>query len=234
MERLDRKKIPVRGLWWKLTGIALVLYSVIAGLLIDVPELPVIHQTIRNLFYHVCMWFGMFVMYGTALVYSIKYLANYKLDDDLYASGAVYTGLFFGTLGLLTGMLWAKFTWGDFWTNDPQLNGAAVSMMAYLAYAILRGSIDEAALRARVSAIYNIFAFMLLIIFLGVLPRLAQSSLHPGKGGNSSTMEGLDITMRMVFFPAALGWILIGIWLLQLHVRKTAIMRGVKLKNEEL
>jgi heme exporter protein C len=226
MERLTETKIPVKGLWWKLTGLVLVLYSVIAGLLIDVPQLPVIHQSIRNLFYHVCMWFGMFVMYGTALVYSIKYLARYRLEDDLYVSGAVYTGLFFGTLGLLTGMLWAKFTWGDFWTNDPQLNGAAVSMMAYLAYAVLRSSIDEVAMRARISAVYNIFAFMLLVIFLGVLPRLADSSLHPGKGGNSSTMEGLDMTMRMVFWPAVIGWILIAVWLLTLNVR----YRKLKLK----
>jgi heme exporter protein C len=226
MERLTETKIPVKGLWWKLTGLVLVLYSVIAGLLIDVPQLPVIHQSIRNLFYHVCMWFAMFVMYGTALVYSIKYLARYRLEDDLYASGAVYTGLFFGTLGLLTGMLWAKFTWGDFWTNDPQLNGAAVSMMAYLAYAVLRSSIDEVAMRARISAVYNIFAFMLLVIFLGVLPRLADSSLHPGKGGNSSTMEGLDMTMRMVFWPAVIGWILIAVWLLTLNVR----YRKLKLK----
>lgn len=224
----------IKGMWWKILGLALVLYSIVAGLLIEVPVLPVIHQTIRNLFYHVSMWFAMFVMLGTSLVYSIRYLSGFKIKNDLWASGAAYTGIFFGILGLLTGMVWAKFTWGDFWTNDPQLNGAAVSMMAYLAYAILRGSIDEAALRARISAIYNIFAFMLLIIFLGVLPRLAQSSLHPGKGGNSSTMEGLDITMRMVFYPAALGWILIGIWLLQLHVRKTAIIRGINLKNEEL
>ena len=224
----------IKGMWWKLLGLALVLYSIVAGLLIEVPVLPVIHQTIRNLFYHVSMWFAMFVMLGTSLVYSIRYLSGFKNKNDLWASGAAYTGIFFGILGLLTGMVWAKFTWGDFWTNDPQLNGAAVSMMAYLAYAILRGSIDEAALRARISAIYNIFAFMLLVIFLGVLPRLAESSLHPGKGGNSSTMEGLDVTMRMVFYPAALGWILIGIWLLQLYVRKTAILRGVNLNNEEL
>lgn len=224
----------IKGMWWKLLGIALVLYSIVAGLLIEVPVLPVIHQTIRNLFYHVPMWFAMFIMLGTSLVYSIKYLSGFKVKNDLWASGAAYTGIFFGILGLLTGMVWAKFTWGDFWTNDPQLNGAAVSMMAYLAYAILRGSIDEAAMRARISAIYNIFAFMLLVIFLGVMPRLAQSSLHPGKGGNSSTMGGLDPTMRMVFFPAAVGWILIGIWLLWLHVRRTAIMRGVNLNNEEL
>ncbi len=213
----------IKGLWWKVSGLILILYSIIAGLLIEVPPLPVIHQTIRNLFYHVPMWFAMFIMLGTSLVYSIKYLSSLKLKDDLMASQAVNTGLFFGIMGLLTGMIWAKFTWGDFWTNDPQLNGAAVSVMAYIAYTILRGSIDERSLRARVSAVYNIFAFMLLVIFLGILPRLADSSLHPGKGGNSSTMGDLDPMMRLVFYPAAIGWIIVAFWILEIRKRKKII-----------
>ena len=218
----------IKGIWWKLAGPALILYSVIAGQLIDVPDLPVIRDTIRNLFYHVPMWFVMFTMFGTSLVYSIRYLSGFKPEHDLIASESVNNGIFFGIMGLTTGMVWAKFTWGDFWTNDPQLNGAAVSMMAYLAYTILRSSIDEKAMRARISAVYNIFAFMLLVIFLGVLPRLADSSLHPGKGGNSSTMEGLDITMRMVFYPAAIGWIITAFWLLQIRTRKRKLMQVVK------
>jgi len=217
----------IKGMWWKITGIVLILYSIIAGLLIDVPDLPVIRETIRNLFYHVCMWFAMFTMFGTSLVYSIKYLSGFQLKDDLKASETVYTGIFFGILGLVTGMIWAKFTWGDFWTNDPQLNGAAVSMMAYMAYVVLRSSIDEQSKRARISAVYNIFAFMLLVIFLGVLPRLADSSLHPGKGGNSSTMEGLDMKMRMVFYPAVAGWIIVAFWLTQLRLRKRMLMNNV-------
>jgi heme exporter protein C len=217
----------IKGLWWKLTGLGLILFSIIAGQLVGVPDLPVIRETIRNLFYHVPMWFTMFAMFGTSLVYSIKYLSGNKLKNDIMASESVYNGIFFGILGLITGMVWAKSTWGDFWTNDPQLNGAAVSMMAYLAYAILRSSIDEKAMRARISAVYNIFAFMLLVIFLGVLPRLADSSLHPGKGGNSSTMEGLDLTMRLVFYPAAIGWIIISYWILQIRTRKRRLLQSV-------
>ncbi|PKP03018.1 MAG: ABC transporter permease [Bacteroidetes bacterium HGW-Bacteroidetes-9] len=217
----------MKGLWWKLTGLGLILFSIIAGQLVGVPDLPVIRETIRNLFYHVPMWFTMFAMFGTSLVYSIKYLSGNKLKNDIMASESVYNGIFFGILGLITGMVWAKSTWGDFWTNDPQLNGAAVSMMAYLAYAILRSSIDEKAMRARISAVYNIFAFMLLVIFLGVLPRLADSSLHPGKGGNSSTMEGLDLTMRLVFYPAAIGWIIISYWILQIRTRKRRLLQSV-------
>lgn len=217
----------IKGMWWKITGIVLILYSIIAGQLIEVPDLPVIRETIRNLFYHVCMWFAMFTMFGTSLVYSIRYLSGFKPKDDLHASEAVYTGIFFGILGMVTGMIWARFTWGDFWTNDPQLNGAAVSMMAYLAYVVLRSSIDEQSKRARISAVYNIFAFMLLVIFLGVLPRLADSSLHPGKGGNTSTMEGLDLTMRMVFYPAVIGWIIMAFWLKSLRLRMRKLINNV-------
>lgn len=218
----------IKGMWWKITGIVLILYSIIAGQLIEIPDLELIRESSRNLFYHVPMWFAMFIMYGTSLVYSIKFLSGFKLKDDLAASEAVHTGIFFGIIGLITGMIWAKFTWGDFWTNDPQLNGAAVSMMAYLAYVVLRSSIDEQSKRARISAVYNIFAFMLLVIFLGVLPRLAESSIHPGVGkGESSTMSGLDFKMRLVFYPAIVGWIIIAFWLKQLHTRKSKLINNI-------
>ncbi|MFH1118441.1 MAG: cytochrome c biogenesis protein CcsA [Bacteroidota bacterium] len=220
----------IKGMWWKIAGPGLILFSVIAGQLVEVPDLPVIRDTIRNLFYHVPMWFTMFTMFGTSLVFSIKYLSGNKPGDDLVASESVYNGIFFGIMGLITGMIWAKFTWGDFWTNDPQLNGAAVSMMAYLAYTVLRSSIDEKAMRARISAVYNIFAFMLLVIFLGVLPRLAESSLHPGKGGNSSTMEGLDLNMRLIFYPAAIGWIITAYWILQIRTRKRRLVLNINQK----
>lgn len=218
----------IKGMWWKLTGLVLILYSVIAGQFVKVPELPLIHETIRNLFYHVCMWFSMFTMFGTSLVYSVKYLSGAKQNDDIMASESVYNGIFFGLMGLITGSVWARFTWGDFWTNDPQLNGAAVSMMAYLAYAILRSSIDEKAMRARISAVYNIFAFMLLVIFLGVLPRLADSSLHPGAGrGDTSTQMDLDPNMRMVFYPAVIGWLIVAFWVLQIRARKRRLLQNV-------
>lgn len=212
-----------KGWLWKISGLLLVFYSIIAGLLIHVPELPVVHQTIRNLFFHVPMWFAMFFMFGTSLVYSIRYLGSMKLKDDLVACQSVSTGLLFGVLGLLTGMIWAKFTWGDFWTNDPQLTGSSVSVIAYVAYLILREAIDENALRAKISAVYNIFAFMLLAIFLGILPRLADSSLHPGKGESPSPMGDLDPMMSLVFFPAAIGWILLAYWVLDIRKRKRII-----------
>lgn len=209
--------------WWKLLAVALIVYSIIAGFLIKIPELPIIRESIRNLFFHVVMWFAMMVIFATSLIRSLRYLASFDMKHDRVAIQCVNVGLFFGLLGIVTGMEWANFTWGTPWTNDPQLNGAAVTILAYFAYLVLRRSIDEEQKRARIAAVYNIFAFVMLIVFIGVLPRLAQGSLHPGKGGSPMTVAHLDMTMRFVFYPAILGWILIGFWLVQIRVRLARI-----------
>lgn len=210
----------MRKNWWKWLGVLLLTYTIIAGFLIPVPELPIIRESIRNLFFHVCMWFSMIACFGTSMVYSIRYLSGFKEEDDWVANEASHVGLLFGTLGIVTGMIWANFTWGRPWVNDPQLNGAAVCMMVYLAYRVLRNSLDEEHKRAKVSAVYNIFAFVILIIFLFILPRLAEGSLHPGKGGDQQmTVKELDNKMRLVFYPAILGWIILGAWILQLRIR---------------
>jgi heme exporter protein C len=204
----------------KIIAIVFLAYTVVAGLLIDVPELPIIRESIRNLFFHVCMWFSMIFMFGTSMVFSIRFLHKFNETDDIIASEAVNTGILFGVLGLSTGMVWAKNTWGSYWTNDPLLNGAAVTMLVYLAYMVLRNSMDEINKRARVSAVYNIFAFVILILFLFILPRMAESSLHPGKGKDAQmTVKELDNTMRLVFYPAIIGWISLGLWILNIRIR---------------
>ena len=205
--------------WWKLLGILLVMYSIIAGFLIKVPDLDMIHQSIRNLFFHVVMWFSMMVMFIISIVSSIRYLSTFDMKFDRLAAHSVNVGLLFGMMGIVTGMEWANFTWGTPWTNDPQLNGAAVTILAYFAYLVLRSSLDEDHKRARIASVYNIFAFVLLIVFIGILPRIANNSLHQAAGGNASTMATLDNSLRIVFYPAIIGWILIGCWIIQIRLR---------------
>ena len=129
----------------------------------------------------------------------------------------------------MTGMIWAQFTWGRFWISDPKLNGAAVGIFMYFAYIVLRGSIEDIHKRAKVSAVYNIFAFVLLIVFILILPRLANASIHPGKEGNPVLPMELDPEMRFVFYPAMIGWILLCIWIWSIRVR----MRELKNRLED-
>jgi heme exporter protein C len=209
----------MRKIWWKILATALVLYATIGGLLFGVPHLAILNETIRNLYFHVPMWFAMIVLFGISVFYSIKNLSTQNPEYDLRAVESANVGVIFGFLGVTTGALWANYTWGQFWSFDPKQNFAAISILLYFAYFILRNAIDEEQKRAKIAAIYNIFAFPMMVVLLFVLPRL-QDSLHPGNGGNPGfNSYDLDSRMRMVFYPAVIGWILIAYWIYTLRLR---------------
>lgn len=213
--------------WWKVLCVVFLLYTIIGGFLMPVPALEILHESIRNLYFHVTMWFGMMTIFIVSAVYSIKYLGSQQRDHDIIASEAATVGLLYGTLGLCTGSIWARYTWGSFWSNDPKELCAAIAWLIYLAYFVLRNSFTDMDKRARVSAVYNIFAFALMVPILFVIPRLTDS-LHPGNGGNPGfNTYDLDNDLRKVFYPAVFGWILLACWILQLRVR----MKRLELKQ---
>lgn len=193
------------------------------------PFRSILYETIRNTFFHVAIWMAMFVLLIVSLVYSIKYLRSKRLDDDAMAAAFTYIAVFFGLIGMATGSVWAKNTWGVYWTNDPKLNMSAVALMIYVAYLILRSSVTGDDRKAQISAAYNIFAFAAMIPLIFVIPRMT-SSLHPGNGGNPALGgEDLDNTLRMVFYPAIIGLTLIGTWISTLLYRvDRARLRHIK------
>jgi heme exporter protein C len=205
--------------WLKLTAIALLFYVHIAGLLFDVPRLNILNETIRALYFHVPMWFGMVLLFLISFIYSILYLRKPSSEMDRKVVAYANVGLVFGILGILTGMLWANYTWGSPWHGDPKQNGAAIALLVYLAYFVLRGSLDNEEQRARLSAVYNIFAFAAMIPLIFIIPRMT-SSMHPGSGGNPGfNMYDLDSGMRLIFYPAVVGWFLIGLWIASIRIR---------------
>jgi heme exporter protein C len=205
--------------WWKILGAVLVVYSTIFGFLANVPMLPILYESIRNLYFHVPMWFSMIVLFSVSVFHSVKYLSSGNGEHDLKAVESVNTGIIFGILGIVTGAIWAKFTWGQAWSFDVKQNFAAIALLLYFAYLVLRNAIDEEQKRAKISAIYNIFAFPMMVVLLFVLPRLSDS-LHPGNGGNPGfNSYDLDQRMRIIFYPACLGWILVGYWIYTLLYR---------------
>lgn len=217
--------------WWKILGAVMILYALIWGLLTPIPKLAILEESIRNLFYHVPMWFGMILLLLGSVVNAIKYLRKGNLNDDVKSAELAQVGVLFGMMGIFTGMIWAKNTWGDYWTNDPKLNSAAIGMLMYFAYLVLRSSIDDEEKRARVSAVYNIFSFPVFMVLVFVLPRLT-ASLHPGNGGNPGfNSYDLDSKLRLVFYPAVIGWTLIGYWIADLGIRKK-FLEQKKYNNE--
>jgi heme exporter protein C len=203
----------------KIIALLLVQFSIIAGFLFHVPAKPILNETIRNIHFHVPMWFSMIVMLTISFVYSVRYLRNSNENDDLMAVESANVGIVFGVLGLVTGAVWAKFTWGEAWSNDPKQNSAAIALLVYLAYLVLRNSLEEEQKRGRISSVYNIFAFPIMVVLLFILPRLTDS-LHPGNGGNPGfNTKDMAPELRPVFYPAVLGWILMGVWITNIRYR---------------
>ena len=183
------------------------------------PFRNILGETIRNTYFHVPLWFAMIFLFLFSVIYSVRYLRGFEHDNDLRAKALTTGGILFGMLGLLTGAIWAKNTWGEFWSWDVKQNMTDIALLIYFAYFILRGSFEDPEKRARLAAVYNIFAFVALIPLIYVIPRLTDS-LHPGSGGNPAFgSQDLDNTMRLVFYPAVLGWTLMGFWIASIVYR---------------
>jgi heme exporter protein C len=214
----------MKSLWKIIAGI-LVLYSVIGGFLIPVPDVNLLSESIRNVYFHVPMWFTMIALLGWSVVSAIMYLGKSESKDDVRSSQSAMAAIPFALIGLITGSLWGKMTWGTYWTSDPKLNGVAAALLIYIAYFVLRSSIQDDQKKARISAIYNIFAFVMMIVFILIIPRFTDS-LHPGNGGNPAVGSyDMNNTMRTVFYPAVIGWIMIGIWITKIRIRTETIKR---------
>jgi heme exporter protein C len=220
----------MKATWWKILAIVLLAYTVVAGILADVPRLPILNETIRALYFHVTMWFSMIIMLTVGIVYSVKFLKNGRLEDDDMAVEFTNAAILFGVIGIVTGSLWARFTWGAFWTNDPKLNAAAVGLLMYFAYLVLRNSLPDMQQRAKISGVYSIFAYAAFIPLIFILPRLTDS-LHPGNGGNPGfNAYDMDSQLRMVFYPAIIGWTLLGCWISTVRVRFRQLERKLEEK----
>ena len=207
---------------------------IVGAFAMQIPKMSILEHTARNLYFHVPMWFTMMAGMAVSATYAVRYLMKPDPIRDMRSAAAARTAMLFGMLGLITGIVWAKVTWyqgTDVWWNfDPRQTFAAVELLIYAAYFVLRGQLDDAEQRARISAVYNVFAFTTVPFLLYVLPRQVQS-LHPGADGNPAFSEITDPRMRMIFYPAVIGFIAL-FWLL--YNQRTRIMRVEKQLGQQL
>ena len=215
--------------WWKIASIILLIYTFIGGFLMKVPTLPALQETIRNLYFHVCMWFAMMILFTVSVVNAVKYLRTFNLKYDIYARQYAVVGIVMGVLGYATGAIWMSYTWADpnnpafqsfaALAREPKLIGAAIALLIYFAYLVLRDSVTDMDKRARISSVYNIFAYAMLFPSIWILPRV-MDSLHPGREGNPAlNTSDIDSSMRIVFYPAVIGWTLLSVWITTLKIR---------------
>lgn len=211
--------MQLKKYWWKITALLLLLSSVYYGLTTRIPIDNVIQESLRNVFYHVPMWFSMILLFTISFVYSLLYLNKGNPKYDVLATSFAVIGCLFGVLGLLTGMVWARVAWGSYWNNDPKQIGSAMCLLIYAALFVLRKSVTDDDKRGKLTAVYNVFAYFLMYPAIYLIPSFMVSS-HPGGATDEPLMVfKMNPNLRAIFYPAVVGWILVGVWIAQLRYR---------------
>lgn len=182
-----------------LPGFILALASTVAILMalgmvfLYAPREATMGDVQRIFYFHVSSaWVGFFAFFVTFLA-GILYLARRERRWDILALSSVEVGLTFITMAVLTGSLWARPVWGTYWTWEPRLTISAVQLLIYIAYGMLRRTVEGPERQARFAAVYGIVAFVTVPLSWFAIRwwRTIHPDLFTGGGG-------MAITPRMV------------------------------------
>lgn len=178
---------------WSLAASAIIVFFIALGMVFFyAPREATIGDVQRIFYFHVASaWVGFFGFFVTFLGGGL-YLLRDERRWDILALASAEVGLTFITMTLLTGMLWAKPTWGVYWTWEPRLTISAVQWTLYMAYVMLRSAVNDAERGARFAAVYGSVAFT--TVPLSWFAIRWWRTIHPQVFSSS----GMTITPRML------------------------------------
>jgi heme exporter protein C len=191
-----RVSLPIHAaLTVVLTGAALALIFLVA------PEDADQGLSQKIFYFHVPIALTAYAAFGWGAWKALRHLWMRQPGADLESYTAIHQGVIFGVLTLVTGSIWAKASWGVWWTwSSNQLVLFLVLFLFYSAYFMLRFSIDAGPQRENLCAVYAIFGVVLIpVSFLAI--RLAQDFIHP----TVFTSNGPQMT-GLMFFSFCVAW----------------------------
>jgi heme exporter protein C len=214
------------------------LFLAALGMVFLYAPLEVTMNYVQKIFYfHIATgWVGM-LGFLAAAVAGVIYLVKHDQKWDIIELAAVEISLVFFFITIVAGSIWARPTWGAYWTWEPRLTTAAILEMIYVAYLLLRQGIDDPDRRARFSAVYTLIgAISVPITFMSI--RLFRT-IHPVIiGTNTSATTGtFDMTSKMLttMFFALFTFSVIFITLFWHRIRLGQLAQRVEeLKLEEI
>ena len=166
---------------------------------------------------------------------SIGYLLSRRLMWDRWAAASVEIGTIFGIVVLLSGAIWAKPAWNTYWTWDPRLTTATITVLIYIAYMLFRNGFENPETRARFGAIYAIFAF--LSVPLTFYSARLFRSIHPIfiAGANEEAQGGFAIgpSMGQTLTISMIGFAILFLAMLFHRVRQLGLEARIEALQEE-
>ena len=194
-------------------------------------------QTAQRIFYlHMGCNIGALLAYIVSVTGSFAYLFTRKLGWDRITQASIEVGTISGIGTLVTGALWAKPTWNTYWTWDPRLTTATITVLIYIAYMLFRNGIDNRQTRARFGSIYAIFASLSLPITY--YSARWFRSIHPvvfnGENGDAQGSFDIGPSMGQTLSTAMLAFTLLCITLMIYRWRQLGLEDRVAELREEV
>ena len=133
----------------------------------------------RIFYFHVPLALTSYACFGWGAWKALRHLWKRESQADLESYVAIHQGVIFGALTLATGSIWARISWGVWWSwGEDQLVLFLVLFLFYCAYFMLRYSVEPGLARANMCAVYALFGVVLIpVSFLAI--RLSHNFIHP-------------------------------------------------------
>jgi heme exporter protein C len=170
----SRKRLLVH-LYWLATF--LLFTAAIAMLLFYVPTEATMGPIQKIFYLHLPVAIGTLLACFACFVASIGYLVQRTSEWDDFAAAAGRVAVQLCSVVLLTGMIWGKSAWGQWWTWSPRLTFVLVLWLLYVIHLMVRLSVESRERRATLSAVYAIIAF--LDVPLVYLSARLMPDIHP-------------------------------------------------------
>jgi heme exporter protein C len=217
--------ILTRGTRW--ASAAFLLLTLALGLALEWVPNDADQGFSQRIFYlHVPVALTAYVCFGVGAWKALRLLQTGREGYDVESAVAVHIGTIFGALTLLTGSIWARISWGVWWTwSENQLVLFLVIFLFYSAYFMLRQSVPPGIARARLSAVFALLGVILIpISFLAI--RLAANFIHPVV----FTQRGPQMapSMMLVFFLSLAGMLALAFTLYAFEVRAKLLDRRMR------
>lgn len=178
--------------WTLIVLSAIALVAGLVAVFAYAPREATMGDVQRIFYFHVgSAWVGFFAFFVTFLGGAL-YLATGTPRWDTLAVSSTEVGLTFITMTVVTGSLWARPVWGTYWTWEPRLTISAVQLLVYVAYGMLRRSVDDPQKQARFASVYGIVAFV--TVPLSWFAIRWWRTIHPDV---LTSGEGMAFTSRM-------------------------------------
>ncbi len=196
------------------------LYQIFIGLPDEIQQGAIY----RIIFFHVPAAFTFGTVAFAAMVASILYLVKHNAKFDALAAACTEVGLVFAVTNLVTGMIWARIIWGDWWVWDARLTWMLISTLTYGGYLMLRQAIDEPTQRARFSAVLSILTYPSVIITYKAIDWWRTQHPSPVLSIRGAS-GGMDPAMEAMLYWNFLAVLLIAIVLVLVRMRQEEIQR---------